>query len=121
MKPCLTFNGLHYVCRCFPFSPQVYGRDLDQVYGRDLDQVYGRDLDQVYGRDLDQVYGRDLDQVYGRDLDQVYGRDLDQIYERHLYQTSVSRSGPYRPPGGVEEMQGGGRRVRLEWGAYITV
>ncbi|KAF2357819.1 hypothetical protein FHG87_011424 [Trinorchestia longiramus] len=35
--------------------------------------------------------------------------------------TSVSRSGPYRPPGGVEEMQGGGRRVRLEWGAYITV
>ncbi|KAF2368243.1 hypothetical protein FHG87_000999 [Trinorchestia longiramus] len=25
------------------------------------------------------------------------------------------------PPGGVEEMQGGGRRVRLEWGAYITV
>ncbi|KAF2362254.1 hypothetical protein FHG87_006991 [Trinorchestia longiramus] len=35
--------------------------------------------------------------------------------------TSVSQSGPYRPPGGVEEMQGGGRRVRLEWGAYITV
>ncbi|KAF2367084.1 hypothetical protein FHG87_002163 [Trinorchestia longiramus] len=34
---------------------------------------------------------------------------------------SVSQSGPYRPPGGVEEMQGGGRRVRLEWGAYITV
>ncbi|KAF2362411.1 hypothetical protein FHG87_006836 [Trinorchestia longiramus] len=33
----------------------------------------------------------------------------------------VSESGPYRPPGGVEEMQGGGRRVRLEWGAYITV
>ncbi|KAF2351647.1 hypothetical protein FHG87_017594 [Trinorchestia longiramus] len=29
--------------------------------------------------------------------------------------------GPYRPPGGVEEMQGDGRRVRLEWGAYITV
>ncbi|KAF2365753.1 hypothetical protein FHG87_003485 [Trinorchestia longiramus] len=27
---------------------------------------------------------------------------------------SVSQSGPYRPPGGVEEMQGGGRRVRLE-------
>ncbi|KAF2346747.1 hypothetical protein FHG87_022496 [Trinorchestia longiramus] len=26
-----------------------------------------------------------------------------------------------RPPGGVEEMQGGGRRVRLESGAYITV
>ncbi|KAF2350335.1 hypothetical protein FHG87_018908 [Trinorchestia longiramus] len=25
------------------------------------------------------------------------------------------------PPGGVEEMQGGGRRVRLEWRAYITV
>ncbi|KAF2346628.1 hypothetical protein FHG87_022616 [Trinorchestia longiramus] len=25
------------------------------------------------------------------------------------------------PPGGVEEMQGGDRRVRLEWGAYITV
>ncbi|KAF2344408.1 hypothetical protein FHG87_024836, partial [Trinorchestia longiramus] len=25
------------------------------------------------------------------------------------------------PPGGVEEMEGGGRRVRLEWGAYITV
>ncbi|KAF2364099.1 hypothetical protein FHG87_005152 [Trinorchestia longiramus] len=36
-------------------------------------------------------------------------------------ETSVSLSGPYRPPGGVEEMQGGGRRVRLEWGAYITV
>ncbi|KAF2347831.1 Pseudouridine synthase RsuA/RluB/C/D/E/F [Trinorchestia longiramus] len=33
----------------------------------------------------------------------------------------VSPSGPYRPPGGVEEMQGVGRRVRLEWGAYITV
>ncbi|KAF2368017.1 hypothetical protein FHG87_001231 [Trinorchestia longiramus] len=26
-----------------------------------------------------------------------------------------------RPTGGVEEMLGGGRRVRLEWGAYITV
>ncbi|KAF2348914.1 hypothetical protein FHG87_020331 [Trinorchestia longiramus] len=26
-----------------------------------------------------------------------------------------------QPPGGVEEMQGGGRRVRLEWGAHITV
>ncbi|KAF2348431.1 hypothetical protein FHG87_020813 [Trinorchestia longiramus] len=25
------------------------------------------------------------------------------------------------PPGGVEEMQGGGRRVHLEWGAYIAV
>ncbi|KAF2364773.1 hypothetical protein FHG87_004474 [Trinorchestia longiramus] len=35
--------------------------------------------------------------------------------------TNVSQSGPYRPPGGVEEMQGGGRRVRLEWGAYIIV
>ncbi|KAF2345933.1 hypothetical protein FHG87_023311 [Trinorchestia longiramus] len=34
---------------------------------------------------------------------------------------SVSQSGPYRPPGGVEEMKGGGRRVRIEWGAYITV
>ncbi|KAF2349848.1 hypothetical protein FHG87_019395 [Trinorchestia longiramus] len=34
---------------------------------------------------------------------------------------SVSQSGPYRPPGGVEEMKGGGRRVRLEWGACITV
>ncbi|KAF2361829.1 hypothetical protein FHG87_007416 [Trinorchestia longiramus] len=34
---------------------------------------------------------------------------------------SVSQSGPYRPPGGVKEMQGGGRRVRLEWGANITV
>ncbi|KAF2358462.1 hypothetical protein FHG87_010780 [Trinorchestia longiramus] len=34
---------------------------------------------------------------------------------------SVSQSGPYRPPGGVEEMQGGGRRVRLGWGEYITV
>ncbi|KAF2351943.1 C-type lectin fold [Trinorchestia longiramus] len=33
----------------------------------------------------------------------------------------VSQSGLYRPPGGVEEMQGGGSRVRLEWGAYITV
>ncbi|KAF2353203.1 hypothetical protein FHG87_016041 [Trinorchestia longiramus] len=35
--------------------------------------------------------------------------------------TSVSQSGPPRPPGGVEEMQGGGNRVRLEWEAYITV
>ncbi|KAF2344423.1 hypothetical protein FHG87_024821 [Trinorchestia longiramus] len=26
-----------------------------------------------------------------------------------------------RTSGSVEEMQGGGRRVRLEWGAYITV
>ncbi|KAF2354935.1 hypothetical protein FHG87_014309 [Trinorchestia longiramus] len=34
---------------------------------------------------------------------------------------SVSQRGPYGPPGCVEEMQGGGRRVRLEWGAYITV
>ncbi|KAF2353756.1 Dihydrofolate reductase domain [Trinorchestia longiramus] len=34
--------------------------------------------------------------------------------------TSVSQSGPYRPPGGVE-IQGDGRRVRLEWGAYVTV
>ncbi|KAF2343713.1 hypothetical protein FHG87_025531 [Trinorchestia longiramus] len=34
---------------------------------------------------------------------------------------NVSQSGPYRPPGGVEEMQGGGRRIRLEWEAYITV
>ncbi|KAF2350768.1 hypothetical protein FHG87_018478 [Trinorchestia longiramus] len=37
------------------------------------------------------------------------------------YMTSVSQSGLYRPLGVVEEMQGGGRRVRLEWGAYITV
>ncbi|KAF2347917.1 hypothetical protein FHG87_021326, partial [Trinorchestia longiramus] len=35
--------------------------------------------------------------------------------------TRISQSGSYRPPGGVEEMQGGGMRVRLEWGAYITV
>ncbi|KAF2368490.1 hypothetical protein FHG87_000742 [Trinorchestia longiramus] len=35
-------------------------------------------------------------------------------------ESSVSQSGPYRPPGGVEEMQRGGRRVRLECGAYIT-
>ncbi|KAF2352861.1 Glycosyl transferase family 10 [Trinorchestia longiramus] len=34
---------------------------------------------------------------------------------------NVSQSGPCRPPGGVEEMQGGGRMVRLEGGAYITV
>ncbi|KAF2362297.1 hypothetical protein FHG87_006944 [Trinorchestia longiramus] len=33
----------------------------------------------------------------------------------------VSQSGPYRPTGSVEEMQRGGRRVRLESGAYITV
>ncbi|KAF2350564.1 hypothetical protein FHG87_018681 [Trinorchestia longiramus] len=26
-----------------------------------------------------------------------------------------------RHPGGIEEMQGGGRRVRFEWRAYITV
>ncbi|KAF2366880.1 hypothetical protein FHG87_002372 [Trinorchestia longiramus] len=39
----------------------------------------------------------------------------------HTGWSSVSQSGPYRPPGGVEEMQGGGRRVRFEWGAYITV
>ncbi|KAF2347360.1 Ribonuclease H2 subunit B [Trinorchestia longiramus] len=37
-----------------------------------------------------------------------------------LLLTSNSQSGPYRHPGGVEEMQGGGRRVRLKWGAYIT-
>ncbi|KAF2360410.1 hypothetical protein FHG87_008837 [Trinorchestia longiramus] len=35
--------------------------------------------------------------------------------------SSVSPSGPYRPPGGVEEMQGCSRRVRLKWEAYITV
>ncbi|KAF2360952.1 PTP type protein phosphatase [Trinorchestia longiramus] len=35
--------------------------------------------------------------------------------------SSVSQSSPYRPPGGVEEMQGGGGRVRLEWEAHITV
>ncbi|KAF2365441.1 hypothetical protein FHG87_003808 [Trinorchestia longiramus] len=35
--------------------------------------------------------------------------------------SSVSQSDPYHPPGGVQEMQGGGRRVRLEWGAYIIV
>ncbi|KAF2344493.1 hypothetical protein FHG87_024751, partial [Trinorchestia longiramus] len=34
--------------------------------------------------------------------------------------SSVSQSGPWSP-GGVEEMQGGGRRIRLEWGAYISV
>ncbi|KAF2356123.1 hypothetical protein FHG87_013120 [Trinorchestia longiramus] len=34
---------------------------------------------------------------------------------------SVSQSGLYRQLRGVEEMQGGGRRVRIEWGAYITV
>ncbi|KAF2360821.1 hypothetical protein FHG87_008419 [Trinorchestia longiramus] len=38
-----------------------------------------------------------------------------------MLSSSVSQSGPYRPPGGVEDMQGGGRRVRLEWEAYITV
>ncbi|KAF2354351.1 Short-chain dehydrogenase/reductase SDR, partial [Trinorchestia longiramus] len=38
-----------------------------------------------------------------------------------LAMDSVSQSGPCRPPGGVEKMQGGGRRVRLEWGANITV
>ncbi|KAF2355452.1 Homeobox domain [Trinorchestia longiramus] len=43
---------------------------------------------------------------------------LDPTFEDESY---VSQSGPYRPPGGVEEMQGGGRRVHLEWGAYITV
>ncbi|KAF2358685.1 Glycosyl transferase family 10 [Trinorchestia longiramus] len=30
-------------------------------------------------------------------------------------------NGPCRHPGGVEEMQGGSRRVRFEWEAYITV
>ncbi|KAF2354360.1 hypothetical protein FHG87_014891 [Trinorchestia longiramus] len=39
----------------------------------------------------------------------------------HIQGGPVPQSGPYRPPGGVEEMQGGGRRVRLEWGAYVTV
>ncbi|KAF2368276.1 hypothetical protein FHG87_000952 [Trinorchestia longiramus] len=38
-----------------------------------------------------------------------------------LLYTSVSQSGPYHPPGGVEKIQGGGRRVHHEWGAYITV
>ncbi|KAF2362354.1 Reverse transcriptase domain [Trinorchestia longiramus] len=32
---------------------------------------------------------------------------------------SVSQSGPYRPSGDVEEMKGGGRRVRLEWGRIL--
>ncbi|KAF2344440.1 hypothetical protein FHG87_024804, partial [Trinorchestia longiramus] len=35
--------------------------------------------------------------------------------------SGVFQSGPYRPPGGVEEMQWDGRMVRPEWGAYITV
>ncbi|KAF2363853.1 hypothetical protein FHG87_005396 [Trinorchestia longiramus] len=55
-------------------------------------------------------------------------RDVDAPLEKLKLQdcfipqiTSVSQSGPYRPPGGVEEMQRGNRRVRLEWGAYITV
>ncbi|KAF2366176.1 HTH CenpB-type DNA-binding domain [Trinorchestia longiramus] len=30
-----------------------------------------------------------------------------------------SQSGSYRPPGGVDEMQGGDRRVRLEWGRIL--
>ncbi|KAF2351147.1 hypothetical protein FHG87_018096 [Trinorchestia longiramus] len=38
-----------------------------------------------------------------------------------LLKVSVSLSGLYRPPGGDEEMQRGGRKVRLEWRAYITV
>ncbi|KAF2356147.1 hypothetical protein FHG87_013097 [Trinorchestia longiramus] len=40
---------------------------------------------------------------------------------RLTVKTSVSQSGPYRSSGGLEVMQGSGRRVRLEWGAYITV
>ncbi|KAF2362482.1 hypothetical protein FHG87_006756 [Trinorchestia longiramus] len=46
---------------------------------------------------------------------------LSQKLIRAFVHTSVSQSGPHRPSGGVEEMQGGGRRVRLEWGAYIAV
>ncbi|KAF2364110.1 hypothetical protein FHG87_005135 [Trinorchestia longiramus] len=45
---------------------------------------------------------------------------LRNLKDMKMYQ-NVSQSDPYRPPGGVEEMQGGGRRVRLEWGAYITI
>ncbi|KAF2366909.1 hypothetical protein FHG87_002340 [Trinorchestia longiramus] len=42
-------------------------------------------------------------------------------YPTQEWARSVSQSGPYRLPWGVEEMQGGGRRVCLEWGAYITI
>ncbi|KAF2354653.1 hypothetical protein FHG87_014590 [Trinorchestia longiramus] len=48
-------------------------------------------------------------------------RRLGKIKELGTQKNSVLQSGPYRPPGGVEEIQGGGRRVRLERGAYITV
>ncbi|KAF2353842.1 hypothetical protein FHG87_015401 [Trinorchestia longiramus] len=33
--------------------------------------------------------------------------------------TSILLLIPYRPPGGVEEMQGSGRKVRLEWGRLV--
>ncbi|KAF2352956.1 hypothetical protein FHG87_016288 [Trinorchestia longiramus] len=49
------------------------------------------------------------------------GRRIKICCSLSMIYTSVSQSGPYRPPGGVEEMQGGGRRVRLEWRAYIIV
>ncbi|KAF2347275.1 hypothetical protein FHG87_021969 [Trinorchestia longiramus] len=54
-------------------------------------------------------------------VNQQYYTMLKHTFNRVYSKASVSQSGPYRPPGGVEEMQGGGRRVRLEWGAYITV
>ncbi|KAF2368892.1 hypothetical protein FHG87_000348 [Trinorchestia longiramus] len=58
----------------------------------------------------------------GRERRLGYDRPLssERRIENKSY-SSVSQSGPYCPPGGVEEMQGGGRRVRLEWGSYITV
>ncbi|KAF2365204.1 hypothetical protein FHG87_004045 [Trinorchestia longiramus] len=47
---------------------------------------------------------------------------------RHLQKIVKLGAGPVflkvvrtAPVGGVEEIQGGSRRVRLEWGAYITV
>ncbi|KAF2350107.1 hypothetical protein FHG87_019137 [Trinorchestia longiramus] len=45
-------------------------------------------------------------------------------FQPHAFQLLISLEqcfSKWSGPGGVEEMQGGGRRVRLEWGAYITV
>ncbi|KAF2361555.1 hypothetical protein FHG87_007689 [Trinorchestia longiramus] len=45
----------------------------------------------------------------------------DNIMTPQIVKVSVSQSGPYHPSEGVEKMQGSVRRVRFEWGVYITV
>ncbi|KAF2344220.1 hypothetical protein FHG87_025024 [Trinorchestia longiramus] len=58
--------------------------------------------------------------VRGRTLDLNAGV-LESTENTYKYHMQCFSKWSVRPPGGVEEMQGGGRRVRLEWGSYITV